>query len=164
MLLSLHGLSQRQKQKGTGGPPAPSPVPNLFSSAQGQPLCLEGSAQHCCETPPQELSGPWEVLVKGHFSVLGCALRGRCHFQLFFALCFVSGPKAANVCSIVSVVLIEMCSQSCSQPALYAGFGPPQQKSVGCVHMFCFSFSGESGGEGLSSPHSASRSWRSKSP
>ena len=32
-----------------------------------------------------------------HLSVLGCALRGECHFHLFFALCLVPGPKNANL-------------------------------------------------------------------
>lgn len=165
---SLHGLTQWQKQKGTRTAPVPPPVPSLFPQLRARvshkPLCLEGPAQHCCETPPQELSYPWEVLVKAHLSVLGYALRGECHFQLFLLCTLFLALKLRMSVALFPAVLIEMCSQNCSQPALYAGFGPPQHKSVGCVHMFCFSFFGESGGEGLSSPRSASHSWRSKTP
>jgi len=42
-----------------------------------------------------------------------------------------------------------MYSYSCNKPVLEAGFGPPQQKSVGCMHMLCLSFLGESGERGF---------------
>lgn len=82
---------------------------------------------------------------------------------LFLCILFLA-PKLPLSVALFPVALTEMCSQSCSQPAVQAGFGPPRQESVGCVHMFCFSFFGESGGEGFGSPHSASPSWRSKTP
>ena len=55
-----------------------------------KPFCLEGSAQHRCETPPQELGFPWKELVEvGSFIGPGMCTEGRMPFPSLF--CFVLG-------------------------------------------------------------------------
>lgn len=68
-----------------------------------KPFCPEGSAQHCCETPPQELSFSWKELVEvAHLSVLRCALRGECHFNLFLLYAWFLAPKMQTCSRIFS--------------------------------------------------------------
>lgn len=68
-----------------------------------EPFCPEGSAQHYYETPPQDLGFPWEELVEvAHLSVLGCTLRGECHFRLFLLCAWCLALKMQTCSSIVS--------------------------------------------------------------
>lgn len=66
-------------------------------------FCPEGSAQHCRETPPQELGVPWrELVVMAHLSVLRCALRGECNFHLFLLYAKFLALKMQTCSSIFS--------------------------------------------------------------